>query len=413
MRQLCLFITILVFGIIQLQAQITISLDDAIRQALDKNIELQKQHSIRQKSQSQLNESIRIPNPTFNYSREDLKFNNSTIGEWIASGSLELNFLWNRWTNIDSKEKFLEAQRLLLENAKSNTIFQVKDIYIKYHLYNQLSIGLDEAYDKIDKIASISKDRVEAGDISEYEMQRILIEVNKLKTEVVGIDLERNNYQNKLKLLIGLDSDGELKTLPIQPAQNNFQSDKELLHAAMKNRNDLKAIEQLIESESAFLSHSKMKIIPNINLTAGYKKQFDDYSGSVFQLNFEIPLFKRNQLEIEQSTAELTVLEQQKEYLVKQIGTEVQASFAKYKQYAALTADKNDFQFQNLFSTAVYSYEQGDISLVEFIDGLNAYKEGIKLNKELEIKYYQSLFELENVTAISAINKIIKGDQND
>ena len=405
MRLFRLLFAVTVLSIVQLQAQTTISLNDAIRQALDKNIELQKQNSIIQKSKSQLDESIRIPNHSFNYSREDLKLNNTKVGEWIASGSLPLNFLWDRWTNIDSKEKSLEAQRLLLENAKRNTILQVKDAYTKYHLYNQLSIDLDEAYDKIDKIASISKERVKAGDISEYEMQRILIEVNKLKTEVIEIELERNNYLNKLKLLIGYDSDGELKTLPIQQAQNNFQSNKELLQAALKNRNDLQAIEQLIESESSFLSHNKMKIIPNINLSAGYKKQLDDYSGSVFQLNFEIPIFKRNQLEIEQSTAELNILEQQKEYLVKQIGTEVQASFARYKQYAALTANKNDLQFQNVFSSAVYSYEQGDISLIEFIDGLNAYKEGVKLNKELEIKYYQSLFELENVTAISAINE--------
>ena len=405
MRLFRLLFVVTLLSVIQLQAQTTISLNEAIRQALDKNIDLQKQYSIIKKTQAQLDESIRIPNPSFNYSREDLKLSNTKVGEWIASGSLPLNFLWDRWTNIDSKEKSLEAQRLLLENAKRNTILQVKDAYTKYHLYNQLSIDLDEAYDKIDKIASISKDRVKAGDISEYEMQRILIEVNKLKTEVIEIELERNNYLNKLKLLIGYDSDGELKTLPIQQVQNNFQSNKELLQAALNNRNDLKAIKQLIESESSFLSHSKMKIIPNINLTAGYKKQLDDYSGSVLQLNFEIPLFKRNQLEIEQSTAELNILEQQKEYLVKQIGTEVQASFARYKQYAALTANKNDLQFQNVFSSAVYSYEQGDISLIEFIDGLNAYKEGVKLNKELEIKYYQSLFELENVTAISAINE--------
>lgn len=404
MRLFRLLFAVSVLGIIQLQAQSTISLEDAIRQALDKNIELQKQYSILQKSQSQLNESIRIPNPIFNYSREDLKLNNTKIGEWIASGSLPLNFLWDRWTNINSKEKSLEAQRLLLENAMRNTILQVKDTYVKYHLFNQLSIDLDEAYNKIEKIASISKDRVSAGDISEYEMQRILIEVNKLKTEIVEIELERNNSVYKLKLLIGYDSDNELQTFPIQSPQNTPLSDKELLRVALKNRNDLKAIEQLIESESSFLSHNKLRIIPNINLTAGYKKQLDDYAGSVFQLNFEIPLFKRNQLEIEQSETVLNILERQKEYLVKQIGTEVQASFAKYKQYAALTANKNNLQFQNFFSSAVYSYEQGDISLVEFIDGLNAYKEGVKLNKELEIKYYQSLFELENVTAISAIN---------
>lgn len=405
MRLIRLVLVISVLGVIQLQAQSTISLGEAIRQALDKNIELQKQYSILQNLQTQLHESVRIPNPIFNYSREDLKLKSAKVGEWIASGSLPLNFLWDRWTNIDSKEKSLEAQNMLFENSKNNIILQVKGTYSKYQFYNQLSSDLDEAYDKIDKIADISKDRVNAGDISEYEMQRILIEVNKLKTEVVEIELERNNARNKLKLLIGYDSDSIFQTLPIKSTHDINLSDIELLQTALKNRNDLKAIEMLIESESSFLSHNKLKIIPSINLTAGYKKQLDDYAGTVFQLNFEIPLFKRNQLEIEQSETELNILERQKEYLVKQIGTEVKASFEKYKQYATLLKSYNDLQFQNIFSAAVYSYEQGDITLVEFIDGLNAYKEGIKLNKELELKYYQSLFELENAAALSSTNE--------
>lgn len=401
MRLSRLVIAISVLCIIQLQAQTAISLNEAIRQALDKNIELQRQYSLLKKSESQLNESARIPNPTFSYSREDLKLNNAKIGEWITSGSLPLNFLWERWSNVDSKEKSLEAQKLLLENSKRGIVFQVRDAYIKFHYYSQLTKDLSNALAKTIEIYSTAKERLLEGDISEYELQRILIEVNKFKTEVKEIELQRNNFLNQLKLLISYDADKELQTVPIQSLLNITQTNKELLKTALQNRNDLKAVEQLIESESAFLSHNKLKIIPNINLTAGYKKQFDDHAGSVIQLNFEIPLFKRNQLEIEQSEADLNILEQQKEYLINQIGTEVQSSLAKYKQYQTLIADINDLQFQDVFTSAAYSYSQGDISLIEFIDGLNAFKEGIKLNKELEIKYHQSLFELENVTALS------------
>lgn len=405
MRLFRLVIAISMLCIIQLQAQNSISLDEAIRQALDKNIELQKQYSLIKKSESHLSESSRIPNPVFNYSREDLKLNNAKTWEWIASGSLPLNFLWDRWSNIDSKEKSLEAQRLLLDNSKRSIIFQVQDAYAKYHYYNQLSIDLSDALVKIDEIAFTAKQRLLEGDISEYELQRILIEVNKLRTEVKEIELQRNNFLNQLKLLIGYDADKELQTIPLELLQSITQTNKELLKTALQNRKDLKAVEQLIESESAFLSHNKLKIIPNINLTAGYKKQFSDYAGSVFQLNFEIPLFKRNQFEIEQSEADLNFLEQQKEYLIKQIGTEVHASFAKFKQYESLIANKNDLQLQNVFTSAAYSYEQGDISIVEFIDGLNAFKEGTKLNKELEIKFHQSIFELENVAALFLINE--------
>jgi cobalt-zinc-cadmium efflux system outer membrane protein len=398
-----LVIAISALWIIQLQAQTIISLDEAIHQALVKNIELQKQYSFIKKSESLLNESSRIPNPILNYSREDLKSNNTKIWEWIASGSLPLNFLWDRWSNIDSKEKSLEAQRLLLDNTKRTVIFKVKDAYSKYHFYNQLIIELTSTLVKIDEISSTSKQRLIEGDISEYELQRILIEVNKLRTEIKEIELEQNNFLNQLKLFIGYDPDKALQTIPIQSLQKITQSEEELLKIAIQNRNDLKAVKLLIESETAFLSHSKLKIIPNINLTAGYKNQLDNYSGSVFQLNFEIPLFKRNQFEIEQSEVDINILERQKEYLLKQIKTEVHSSFAKYKQYEELITNKHDLPLLNVFTSAVYSYEQGDISLVEFFDGLNAFKEGIKLNNELEIKFYQSIFELENVAALSSI----------
>lgn len=403
MRLYRLVIAISALWIIQLQAQTIISLDEAIHQALVKNIELQKQYSFIKKSESLLNESSRIPNPILNYSREDLKSNNTKIWEWIASGSLPLNFLWDRWSNIDSKEKSLEAQRLLLDNTKRTVIFKVKDAYSKYHFYNQLIIELTSTLVKIDEISSTSKQRLIEGDISEYELQRILIEVNKLRTEIKEIELEQNNFLNQLKLFIGYDPDKALQTIPIQSLQKITQSEEELLKIAIQNRNDLKAVKLLIESETAFLSHSKLKIIPNINLTAGYKNQLDNYSGSVFQLNFEIPLFKRNQFEIEQSEVDINILERQKEYLLKQIKTEVHSSFAKYKQYEELITNKHDLPLLNVFTSAVYSYEQGDISLVEFFDGLNAFKEGIKLNNELEIKFYQSIFELENVAALSSI----------
>ncbi|MDP3446164.1 MAG: TolC family protein, partial [Ignavibacteria bacterium] len=382
MRLYRLVIAISALWIIQLQAQTIISLDEAIHQALVKNIELQKQYSFIKKSESLLNESSRIPNPILNYSREDLKSNNTKIWEWIASGSLPLNFLWDRWSNIDSKEKSLEAQRLLLDNTKRTVIFKVKDAYYKYLFYNQLIIELTSTLVKIDEISSTSKQRLIEGDISEYELQRILIEVNKLRTEIKEIELERNNFLNQLKLFIGYDPDKALQTIPIQSLQKITQSEEELLKIAIQNRNDLKAVKLLIESETAFLSHSKLKIIPNINLTAGYKNQLDNYSGSVFQLNFEIPLFKRNQFEIEQSEVDINILERQKEYLLKQIKTEVHSSFAKYKQYEELITNKHDLPLLNVFTSAVYSYEQGDISLVEFFDGLNAFKEGIKLNNE-------------------------------
>lgn len=404
MRLIRLLLALTLLYIIDIQAQSVISLEDAIGLAIENNFELQKQKVIINKTESLLSESSRIPNPTFNYSREDLKQNNFKIGEWIASGSIPLNFLWDRWSNIESKEKSFEAQKLLLNNSKQTIIAQVKEAYLKYHFYTILTNELSSALDKINLIIETAKQRVKQGDIPEYDLQRILLEVNKFSVEIKAIEIEKNSSLSQLKLLIGYKDTG-LSTQPIKPEIHSSLSEDELIKAAVHNRKDLKAVELLIESEKAFLSHNKLKIIPNINLTAGYKKQFDDYSGSIMQLSFEIPLFKRNQLEIEQSQTELTTLLKQKEYLINQITEEVHNSYAKYKQYELLIESNKAIQLQNLFSTAAYSYEQGETTLVEFIDGLNAYKDAIIMNKDVEIKYYQSFFELEKVSALLPVNE--------
>jgi hypothetical protein len=70
-----------------------------------------------------------------------------------------------------------------------------------------------------------------------------------------------------------------------------------------------------------------------------------------------------------------------------------------------LYGDQGDINLHTVFSTAVYSYERGELSLVEFIDGLNAYTDGMKLRNEIEIKYRQSLYQLSRVSGIAWNNE--------
>jgi outer membrane protein TolC len=379
------------------------SISDAVRLAIDNSIELQKQRTVINNTELLLSEAGRIPNPTLNYSREDLKLNNLKVGEWIASGSIPLNFLWERWSNVESKEKSLEAEKLLLENSIQSLSVQVKNEYLNYHFLSRLTEELNSVLEKINMVVETARQKVRQGDIPEYELQRIFLEVNKLNAEIKRIEINKNNSFRELKLLIGFKGK-EISTQGAAITPVPF-SEEELIKLAYQNRNDIKAIDLLIEGERAFISHNKLKIIPTISFTAGYKKQIDNYSGSVMQLNFEIPLFKRNQLEIDLSENKLNALIIQRNYLLHQIQEEIRSSLSKYLQYKELNENNKFLQPQELFTTAAYSYEQGEKSLVEFLDGLNAYKDALILSKDLELNYYQSFFELQKAAAIKSENE--------
>jgi outer membrane protein TolC len=396
-----LLVVLSVYTLMTVNAQNKITLDEAITLAFKNNIELQNHNAIIKSAQIALDESSRLPNPLFSYTREDLKYNSLKYDEWTASGSIPINFLWDRWSNLESKEKYLDAQDVLLYQKQINTI---ADVSINYHAlnnYSDLSNSLNKTLLSLSELIQSSKYRLEQGDISEYELNRILLEINKLEVTTADIELKRNNYEKKLKLLIGITASDSLLT-DLSTTNNDIDKTKEeLVKVALDGRNDLKSLKLMQDSENLNLSYNKLKLIPNINLSAGYKEQLDNLSGTVFQIDFEIPLFNRNQMAIDQSENSLSLLQKEILFAKEKIKSDVSEAYSNFRIAKKLYQGRREKQLENILNVAVYSYKQGEITIVEFIDGINAFIEGSIMNKEVELNYNKSFYELEKVVGSS------------
>ena len=90
--------------------------------------------------------------------------------------------------------------------------------------------------------------------------------------------------------------------------------------------------------------------------------------------------------------------------LNNKIKTEVSETYKSYVLNKSLYNARNDIKMDNIFNTAAYSYEQGEISLVEFIDGINAFIDGSILSSELEINLHKNYSRLEKAVGISLTN---------
>lgn len=251
------------------------------------------------------------------------------------------------------------------------------------------------------ELVKSSRYRLEQGDISEYEFRRILLEINKLEVITVEIELKKNSFENKLQLLMGISVSDSLLTDPSKTNNDIELTKKELIKVALDSRNDLKSLQLLRDSENLNLSHNNLKFIPNINLSAGYKEQLDNLNGTVFQIDFEIPLFDRNQMAIDQSENSLTLLEKEIMFAKEKIKSEVSEAYSHFRIAKKINQGRSDIQLENILNVAVYSYKQGEITIVEFIDGINAFIEGSIMNKEVELNYNKSFYELEKAVGIS------------
>jgi outer membrane protein TolC len=403
-RQFSLLI-VLLFIVATTFAQNRLTIDDAVKLAIENNIELQKQSAELRKADAEISESARLPNPTFSYSREDLESGNLTYNEWIASGTLPLNFLWNRWSRINSKEKAKDVERLLYERLKSKIAADVRSEYYAYFHYSILSSEFNNFLGRLDEITRISSARLSEGDISDYEHRRILVEINKIKSIVTEVELKRNKHFNNLSLLIGLNDNKEVELVPFEYSLQFETELNQLSLTALESRKDLLAYRMMIESEESALSYNKMQIIPEMSFTAGYKEQADNFNGTVLQFNFAVPLFDRNQTGIEKSKIQLDLLNKELLFLNEKIKREVSEAYNRFISQKRIYDTAKDSQLESIFSTAVYSYEQGEIPLVGFIDGINAYVDGLILQTDLAIEVFISLFRLEEAVG-NGITKI-------
>ena len=394
MRQLSLLIA-LMFYMFTTSAQNKLTIEEAVLLSYENNIELKKQYTKLSIADIAAEESARIPNPIFSYSREDLRFGNIEYNEWTASGTLPLNFLWNRWSLINSKEKEKEVENLLYSRLKKKIETKVRNEYKAIILYSELTSKFNSFLIQLERLAKVTKDRLSEGDISEYEYRRILLEINKIKTVTGEIEIKKEEYYNNFRLLTGLSNNERLQLTPFEYSLELEDDLSNLILTALESRKDLLAYKIMIESENSNLSYHKTAMIPEMSLTAGYKEQNDNFNGTVFQLNIAIPLFDRNQTNIEKSAIQIDLIQKELQFLKESIKREVSEAYMgfniKKKNYES-TMEAN---LTEIFSTALFSYEVGEITLVDFIDGMNAYLNGLILQTNLEIEVYLNLFRLE------------------
>jgi cobalt-zinc-cadmium efflux system outer membrane protein len=128
----------------------------------------------------------------------------------------------------------------------------------------------------------------------------------------------------------------------------------------------------------------------------------DGFRGAVVQVSLGLPLFNRNQGEV--MSAGAAVLQQglSVDLMAKQVALEVRQAYDRYRLYRdqAETFLKGSSQPPGqVLEVAQFSYAEGEMSLVELLDGVRAYSEAFQATNDLLLKYHLSIFELEKAVA--------------
>jgi outer membrane protein, heavy metal efflux system len=214
----------------------------------------------------------------------------------------------------------------------------------------------------------------------EVRLQSLVIQLNNDK---LGINKNILEFEQNLKVLTGISaeiepqlSDADAKEiLAVQP----FGDEDELKRKALENNSDYQYFLKLIDNSKLYAQWQKSLNVPDLNLGAGWDQNGGTYKNEVnLMIGIPLPLWKSNQGNVEKANYAIQQNQKNADYQKLDLETKVQAAYKtwknQYDQFAEIkTTDLSNMEL--VYDGMLKNFRKGNISLIEFTDFMDSYRE--------------------------------------
>ena len=413
----CLFLVLLSCALINIQAQDTlrVTIQEAEKQFLQKNFLLLAAKYRISEADAAIIQAKLYPNPNFSinqgmYNQDTRKwFDLSSTGETAVSLQQVIILAGKRNKQIDiarinsqiSVYEFYDLIRMLRYELRSS-------FYSLYFLSEPIAV-YDREIESLKTLIDAYTAQYNKGNIAFKDLARLQALQFSLQNERLDLLKQVAEKQTNLGLLMGDSLSLPIKPVPDSDFVNRIDVSSlnylELVDSALVNRYDLKAANAQVQLNQTNFSLQRSLRVPDLTVGANY-----DRAGSyvrnfnALSLAIDLPFRNRNQGNIKMAQSQI----EESRQLQSQAELQVRADISKaYKQL--LETDKLyrtvSLQFtpdyEKLLDGIIKGYQNHTISLLEFIDYYETYK-----NSKLEYNRLQNnrLDALENLNLATGTN---------
>lgn len=292
----------------------------------------------------------------------------------------------------------------LMRNLKYNISL---DFYQLNNLIEQRKI-LENQIGASTNLLKIMEAQYQAGNISLKESIRLQALLFSLKSDEREINNKVAELQASLQTSLGLDRLAFVVPSDIQTAPPTLNLDlNDLFEKAKVSRADYLSEKWQVQSAQHDLSLQKALAIPDISVSVFYDQR-NSYTPNFWGLGIDLPLpfFNRNQGNIKAAKLNIQTEQAQMNGLELQMKSEIARALQEYKQASEFNTNiQQNFytKHDELFANMIKSYKEHQISLIEFLDFFDSYKE-VKL-KILDHQYnlYSAIAQINYATGAAII----------
>jgi cobalt-zinc-cadmium efflux system outer membrane protein len=387
-------------------APLRISLDDAVRLALQHNHALRAARTTILQNQAQEVTANLRPNPTLSWDTQFLPLfepENFTASyfENQAQFDLGIGYTFERGKKRQhrlqaAKDQTAVTQSTVTDNERALT-FNVAQQFVNVLLAQSALDLAQQDYDSFQQTVNISESRYKSGDMSEGDLLKIKLQLLQFQSDLNAAKLSKIQSLAGLRQFVGYESVPDAfdvqGDLDYKPVSGSLQDLKVL---AMQNRPDLRAAQQGVvaaRSQEALMEANGKR---DLGVTFSYTHTGGVNSGAFF-FNMDLPIFDRNQGEIARTRFAITQAQEQAVEAAQQVNTDV------VDAYAALHASDEIIQLyrggyldQSKQSRDIteYAYKRGAASLLDFLDAERTYRANQLAYRQALASYMTALEQL-------------------
>jgi cobalt-zinc-cadmium efflux system outer membrane protein len=373
-----------------------ISLDQAIDLALAHNHSIKATRTLILQNQAQEITANLRPNPTLGadsqfipfFSPQDFSGDNLNNVQQFDIG---IGYLFERGHKRQRRLQAARDQtavtRAQVTDAERALAFNVGQQFVSVLLAESTLRFALQDLQSFQQTVDISEAQLKAGSISEGDYLKIKLQLLQFQTDVSSARLAKVQALVGLREFLGYNAvpaDFDvIGDLAYQPLKANLE---DLQVKAMRERPDFRAAELGITAAQSQILLAKANAKVDVNGTYDFTHVSGENTTSIF-VNFELPIFNRNQGEIARTGYALTQAQEQEQAASDTVLSDVSNAYEAVKsndEVVQLYTSGYRKEAQDSRDISEYAYKRGAASLLDFLDAERSYR-------AVELAYRQAL----------------------
>lgn len=369
----------------QKPGSVIVSLDDAIRLALQHNHSLLAARTTIQQSQAEEVTANLRPDPVLLGDADFLpvfqpdQFTSDYVNN-TAQFDLGVSYLFERGKK---RQHRLQAARDVTAVTRSQVAdtgraltYSVASQYINVELAESTLALAQQDLKSFQQTVDIANTRYKDGDISEDDLLKIKLQLLQFQADVSAAQLARVQGLSDLRQLLGYESvPADFDVAPnfdYQPVTGNLD---DFEAKALQSRPDLRAAQQGVTAANS--QYQLQKAIGKRDVTGQVNYTHLEFNEISLFGQVQLPIFDRNQGEIARAGYAITQAQEQEKFTQGQVYTDVHDAYENLRSNDGIVAlYRTGYldEAQQDRDISEYAYHRGAASLLDFLDAERSYR---------------------------------------